>query len=111
MNSKQLKLLVSLQDLDTMVREASEEEGLGFKTEGAEKLRQVRDELRARIDPALLRTYDRLSERYKRAVVPVKDDTCLGCFMRLPTSVAAKGRKNISIICCESCGRFLYWLE
>lgn len=111
MDDKQLKLLVALQDLDTMIREISEEQEMGFQTNSIDKLREAREELKIKLRPAVMRTYERLARRYRMVVVPVKDDTCLGCFMKLPVSVAAKGREEHSIINCESCGRFLYWVE
>lgn len=111
MDDKQLKLLVALQDLDTMIREISQEEEMGFQTNSIEKLRKAREELKLKLKPIVMRTYERLAHKYKMVVVPVKDGTCLGCFIKLPVSVAAKGKEELSIINCENCGRFLYWLE
>jgi predicted nucleic acid-binding Zn-ribbon protein len=111
MTKKQLELLVSLQDLDIMIGEIDEDEALGFGTPGRDKLQEVRADLVERIGKPLMSAFERLRTRYKWAIVPVKDDTCLGCFRRLPTALSAKGRENISIITCEGCGRILYWLE
>jgi len=109
--SKELFILVSLQDLDIMLREIAEEEELGFETKGKEKLQKARDELARQLSPSVLHTYQRLSKHYKRVVVPVKDDVCLGCFVKLPTSVGARGKEDITLYRCENCGRFLYWLD
>jgi predicted nucleic acid-binding Zn-ribbon protein len=111
MVKKQLELLVSLQDLDIMIKEADEDEALGFGTPGRDKLQEVRADLIKKIGKPLASVYERLRTRYKWSIVPVKDDTCLGCFRRVPTSLSAKGRVNTSIITCEGCGRILYWLE
>lgn len=111
MINRQLELLISLQDLDTMIREIEDVKALGFKAEGGEKLAEAKAELERKIEKPLLGRYTRLKERYKRAVVPVKEDTCLGCFMKVPTSTATKGRDNSEIIFCEGCGRILYWLQ
>jgi len=43
--------------------------------------------------------------------VPVKNDICLGCFLRQPTSIGVKGREDEQIFTCENCGRMLYWLD
>jgi len=108
---KDLDLLVSLQDLDMMIDEISEVKRLGFEAEGEENLLKAREELVKRINKPLLFSYEQLKKRYKRAIVPVKDDnTCLGCFIRLPTSISAKGRADSEVMRCEACGRILYWL-
>jgi len=111
MTKKQLDLLVSLQDLDIMINEADEDEAIGFGTPGRDKLEQARADLVEQIGRPLMSVFKRLRTKYKWAIVPVKDDTCLGCFRRLPTSISAKGRENASILICEGCGRILYWLE
>lgn len=111
MTKKQLELLVSLQDLDIMISEADEDEALGFGTPGREKLQKVRADVVDSIGKPLMFAFERLRTRYKWAIVPVKDDTCLGCFRRLPTAISAKGREDNEIITCEGCGRILYWLE
>lgn len=111
MIKKQFELLVSLQDLDIMINEADEDEALGFGTPGRDMLQEVRMDLVESIGRPLMSAYERLRTRYKWAIVPVKDDTCLGCFRRLPTALSAKGREDTDIITCEGCGRILYWLE
>lgn len=111
MNQRQLHSLVALQDIDNMIKESVNEEKLGFKTQGFEKLESIRERLASEIDQAMLRTYERLHQKHKRAIVPVKDDICLGCFVKLPTSLTTRGKENIMIIRCENCGRILYWLD
>lgn len=111
MIKKELELLVALQDLDMMIDEISEVKRLGFKAEGEDNLLKAREELISRISKSLLYSYEKLKKRYKRAIVPVKEDnTCLGCFIRLPTSLSSKGRADSEVIYCEACGRILYWL-
>jgi uncharacterized protein len=111
MDEKQLRCLVALQDMDNMVQDSSGEQELGFLTEGIDNLQTMRDEVASKIDPPMLRTYERLHQRYRRAVVPVKDEICLGCFVKLPTSLSTKGKENIVVFQCENCGRILYWLD
>ena len=111
MVKKDLELLVSLQDLDMMISEISEVKRLGFEAEGEDNLLKAREELIARISKPLLYSYEQLKKRYKRAIVPVKEDnTCLGCFIKLPTAISAKGRADSEVMRCEACGRILYWL-
>lgn len=107
----ELELLVALQDLDMMIEEISEVKRLGFSSEGEEELLNAREELASKISKPLLYSYEKLKKRYKRAIVRVKEDnTCLGCFIKLPTSMSAIGRTDKTVIYCESCGRMLYWL-
>ena len=106
-----IELLVALQDLDVMIEEISEVKRLGFSAEREEELTNARNELASKISKPLLYSYEKLKKRYKRAIVPVKEDnTCLDCFVKLPTSMAAIGRTDKSVIYCENCGRILYWL-
>jgi len=94
-----------------MIEEISEVKRLGFSAEREEELIKAREELASKISKPLLYSYEKLKKRYKRAIVPVKEDnTCLGCFVKLPTSMAAIGRTDTSVIHCENCGRILYWL-
>ncbi len=111
MLNKQLELLVALQDLDVMILDAEEVKQLGFKVAGKDKLEKAQQELTLKIDKPLLFNYEKLKKRYKRAIVPVKDDVCLGCFMRVPTQLITRGRSDQQVINCEGCGRILYWYE
>ncbi|UCG53634.1 MAG: hypothetical protein JSW58_08760 [Candidatus Latescibacterota bacterium] len=110
----QVKLLVALQDLDLMIREAkdtdtsSEMKQMGFKLDGIAELNQARENLAKRIRPQLLNRYERLSKSYGRAIVPVTGNLCLGCFVTLPTSYPSLKSKN-SFLTCENCGRILYF--
>jgi predicted nucleic acid-binding Zn-ribbon protein len=114
MNS-QLRALVALQDLDLMIREAkdperaTQEEELGFPLNGVEKLERTRERLAKQIDERLLQTYERMSRRFARVVVPVEGRVCLGCFMGLPTATKRNTGPG-TIENCENCGRILYRL-
>ncbi|KAA3612120.1 MAG: hypothetical protein DWQ05_19150 [Calditrichaeota bacterium] len=109
----ELENLVALQDLDLMIKELKEVEQLGFevKSEGSETLKKARKEMIAKIHKPLLGNYERLRKRYKRAIVPIKDDKCLGCFMKLPTYLLTHMKRDEQVITCEGCGRILYWLN
>jgi predicted nucleic acid-binding Zn-ribbon protein len=110
----EIKLLVALQDLDLMIREAKDSETstemkqMGFKLEGIDVLQEARTNLSKRIRPQLLNRYERLSKSYGRAVVPVTGNLCLGCFSTLPTSYPSLRTKH-TLLTCENCGRILYF--
>jgi predicted nucleic acid-binding Zn-ribbon protein len=107
-----LTALVKLQDLDLMIREATdprqadEVSKLGFQMGGLEQLRAARAALAAGVEPRFLRPYDAAVRRYGgRALVPVVNRTCLGCSAVLPTGRSADPQR---LTCCQSCGRILY---
>jgi len=116
-NSKRtVRLLVALQDLDLLIREAhdpeasGEEMNLGFSLKNLETLQTARAKLAEQIGPRWLSLYERVSKRYGRAVVPVEARVCLGCFVTLPTSAAPRRLEDSELQLCENCGRILYWL-
>jgi predicted nucleic acid-binding Zn-ribbon protein len=111
---EQVKLLVALQDLDLMIKEANDAETstemkqMGFKLDGIAELSKARKNLSERVRPQLLNRYERLSKSYGRAVVPVTGNLCLGCFVTLPTSYPSLKSKD-SFLTCQNCGRILYF--
>jgi predicted nucleic acid-binding Zn-ribbon protein len=111
---EQLKLLVALQDLDLMIKEAkdsntsSELKDMGFKLDGLSELQQARKNLAERIKPQLLVRYERVAKSFERVIVPVTGNLCLGCFITLPTSYSSLQSKD-EILTCENCGRILYF--
>jgi predicted nucleic acid-binding Zn-ribbon protein len=111
----QLEKLLILQDLDLMIIELTHEnmlnteKELGFDVPNIEKLKSTRESLMTQIDQSLVSHYNKLIGKYKRTVVPVQDNTCLGCFIRLPSSITVK--KIEGILICEHCSRFLFDLN
>ena len=68
-----------------------------------------RDRLRAEIDAATLRLYDRLrSTRGGQAVAEVKQRTCQGCRVTLTAAYEQRLRHGEQLVTCQSCGRILY---
>ena len=111
-----VQVLAHLQDLELMIHEAQDpaskeqEEALGFSVKGLEELEKARDDLVNQIPKQDLRLFRRIRRRYERAVVPVRNRICLGCFQELPTSRTRTVQDNAALPTCESCGRVLYWL-
>lgn len=103
--------LAALQDIDLMIRDRKKEEELGFSTQGIGTLEEARKKLASEIDVRMLRLYERLSNRYDRAVVPVIGHRCLGCSITVPTAKRVTGEERKSpLITCESCGRILFFV-
>lgn len=70
-----------------------------------ERRRQV-----ARVEPGLLQTYQRLvRSRGGIAVVPVRDGSCLGCYVGLTPQTYNELRKGDILLTCANCQRILYW--
>lgn len=110
-----LEALVELQDIDVLLREvkdpeiASQEERMGFSLEHVDSLERTRRRVAAQIDEKLLQTYERMSRRFARVVVPVEGTVCAGCRMSLPTaSIRSQPLGSVMIENCENCGRILY---
>ena len=110
----QLEKILMLQDLDLMINDlsdndiANEEKKLGFAMDQLGALQKAREDLATEIDGELIQNYDKLVGRYKRAVVPVKNNVCLACFLKQPTQYSTEQMEEIRT--CESCSRILYLL-
>ncbi len=110
----QLQLLVAIQDLEQMIREAEDEqkaqelEDMGFRLSGLEDLRKALADLEAKLEPRHRSYYRRLTQRFGHAVVPVIGNLCMGCFANIPSSFTSVTHEN-KILHCENCGRILYW--
>jgi predicted nucleic acid-binding Zn-ribbon protein len=112
-------LLIALQDIDEMIREARDPERagalekMGFKAQGVEALKALegtRKKLASQLDKRMLGLYERVASRFGRAVVPVAGQVCLGCFMGVPTRNIGVGGREERVETCENCGRILYWM-
>ena len=108
----QARLLVALQDLDHMIKEAEDAktsakfQEMGFPLDGLSELKKAREVLAHNVKPQLLNRYQRVSQNYERTVVPVVGELCTGCFAKVPTSF--RYEKN-AVMTCENCGRILYF--
>ncbi len=61
------------------------------------------------IEAPLLAVYERIFEgRRGRAVVPVLDGSCQGCYMQITPQKANDVHKDDRIYICDNCGRFLF---
>jgi predicted nucleic acid-binding Zn-ribbon protein len=110
-----LEALVELQDIDVLLREVKDpemallEQRLGFQLDHVETLERTRRKVASTIDGKLLQTYERMSRRFARVVVPVEGMICAGCRMSLPTSaIRSRNNASLDIENCENCGRILY---
>ena len=63
---------------------------IGFETGGEAAIDAEIGSLRAGIDRALLRRFDRIATKYDRPLVPVRNGVCYGCFVHYPTAKIAE---------------------
>lgn len=115
---RQLELLIMLHDVDLLLKESQDAntsrklKNIGFKMgKPTEKISLAREKLLEELDKDIVERYERLIKRYDRAVAPVLDGICYGCYQVMPTALATGRDKNKRIFLCPNCGRFLYWIE
>ena len=111
-----LQKLVMLQDLDYMIVEVQNKDvkkvqkKMGLKIKGDEKLHDAKKALEKEIPPRVLSRYHKLMERFGRAIAPVVDSKCMGCYMTLPKRLSIRELGNKELRQCERCGSYLYWV-
>jgi len=72
------------------------------------KLHHEREKLSVRLDKAGLERYERIRKaKGGQAVVPIKRDSCGGCYNRIPPQKILEIRQNSNLYSCEHCGRIL----
>lgn len=67
--------------------------------------------LRARIPESILGHYDRLGDRGKKGVAPLRHQICSGCHVSVPLGVVLELKRDNDVRICENCGRYLYLCE
>ena len=68
--------------------------------------------VRVPLPPAALEAYDRAGRKGMPAVVPLRDNKCGGCHLKVSSEVesAARGKDpNAEFAVCDQCGRIVYW--
>jgi len=112
----QLEVLLQIQDLKAQRRELSDEGGGAveeqeFHIDIAEAVTQLDariEELKQELPPHLRSRLVRFAQTGGRAVVPVINGICYGCFTAVSTASVAELGRNADVNYCENCGRFLY---
>ncbi|WP_321312095.1 C4-type zinc ribbon domain-containing protein [Halarcobacter sp.] len=73
------------------------------------KVSQERGELLEKFDKKILTFYQKIRRWAKdSAVVPVRDQACYGCYMKINDKTYSEVLKSEEIINCPHCGRILY---
>lgn len=73
------------------------------------ELETAREIMARQTDPLILPRYERMLKlRNGVAIVPVREDSCQGCFMNLPPQVIHLVHSAEEWVFCEQCARILY---
>jgi uncharacterized protein len=88
--------------------EADVEARVAVLREEIVRVSEGRDEIRAQIQPAVLKTYDALSTKRGYSVAPVVKGVCQGCHTSLPPQMSNMLARGETIESCPRCGRIVY---
>jgi predicted nucleic acid-binding Zn-ribbon protein len=107
---RQVTDLMTVQELDAQLEKLGALSRPEHELAAAEALplRAERARLAKGLGAQLLERYDRLRQRYPRAVVETRRGVCLGCHTKRPTSMASRAA---GFDTCERCGRILIQAE
>jgi len=112
----QLELLLQIQDLKSQRRELADAENnqveqQEFHVDIEQALNDLDtkiEEVKSGLEPRIRSRLDRIVGIRQRAVVPLINGTCYGCFTMVPTANLSSFSNRDQIHTCENCGRFLY---
>ncbi|WP_456382780.1 zinc ribbon domain-containing protein [Hydrogenimonas sp.] len=100
--------LEALKEKSAMLKEEVEKELTDIEAQKRELFGQ-KQELVAKMSQKILAFYDKIRRWAKNtAVVPVRKQACMGCFMKINDKTYAEVIKGEEITTCPHCGRILY---
>ena len=102
--NKQLETLKRIQEL-SLTRTECQTSGA---TEKAEAIGRQIDTLVKRLEPRIHALYTRLSATKPLFIAAIHNGTCSGCGMQVPAPAVRMVRLGDHLVCCTTCGRFLY---
>jgi len=77
-----------------------------------EQISSDRSKLAEQADPSWLNRYNRiLANKKDVAIVPVQNQTCGGCHMRVTPQTAHHARDSSKMTTCDYCSRILFYVE
>jgi len=115
----QLELLLQIQDLKSQRRELADAdnnqvEQQEFHIDVEQALSDLDgkiEEVKSGLEPRIRARLDKIAGSRPRAVVPLINGTCYGCFTMVPTANLSRFSNRDQLHTCENCGRFLYSVE
>ncbi|MBN1865109.1 MAG: PTS sugar transporter subunit IIA [Victivallales bacterium] len=107
--NKIINQLLQIQDLTLILRENDIlHKRRDIEARATESLKRNISEMKEYLSGDILSDLQLLSSKYDIFVVPMINDTCTGCFMKMPVGIANNVRQTSQCISCPSCRRFLY---
>ena len=115
----QLELLLQIQDLKSQRRELADAENSQLEEhefnvdleQAVANLDLKIEEVKSGLEPRIRSRLEKIVGRQGRAVVPLINGTCYGCFTMVPTANLASFSNRDQLHTCENCGRFLYSVQ
>jgi predicted nucleic acid-binding Zn-ribbon protein len=95
------KTQVASQQADLNTKVAAVQEQIG-------KLEEERTRLASNVEEDLRDVYDRLFAAKGEAVVPLENEVCTGCHMKVTASTNNRVKTGKEVVQCEQCNRILY---
>ncbi|MDH3217561.1 MAG: C4-type zinc ribbon domain-containing protein [Candidatus Krumholzibacteria bacterium] len=110
-NDNESYLEKSAKDKAQLVSQGEElEKRISSLEQEMQRLRAEKPKLLAELDPGVKKRYERtLAKLHDFAVTHVVDETCQGCFTRIPPQIVVEVKNNDRLITCEACGRMLVY--
>ncbi len=105
---KEILSHVSKVQKDFALLKKKHEEELHAGAGELDKLKKQAEAAAKKVDPELLKKYNRIKKNRPMPVALLSDGRCMGCNMDLPSSALAKIKKGGAVVECENCGRILY---
>jgi len=97
---------------ETAEEKAVIEKGIADARARLEMLEEKRMQTAGELDPALMRTYQRIRGRgLAVAIAPVISAVCQGCNMNIPPQMFNELQRFDSLKLCPFCERIIYWKE
>ena len=106
--NKHINQLLQIQDMtlalrvNDVIHKNKETEGVG------EKLAADIEEMKKTLPSDIQGEISRISPKYELFVVPMLNDGCTGCFIKLPVGLASNVKNPNEYIFCPNCHRYLY---
>ena len=106
--NKDINLLLQIQDMELALRvndvihKNKETEEIGKKLES--DIADLKNDLPSGIQNEL----SRISPKYELFVVPMLNDGCTGCFIKLPVGLASNVKNPNECVFCPNCHRYLF---
>ena len=100
-----------VEELEAEIESASEAAKSKFEEIEKEKtaLYKEREKATASSDQKILELYEKIRKwAHNTAVVPVKNQACYGCYMKINDKAYSDAIRGDEIVCCPHCARIIY---